>query len=526
MFTQSRNLTKWLLVGFFLTAICLSAASGTLAQEGTSIIFLHHSCGENLIEQGDVREGLSALGYAFYDHGYNGDGLRLADGTYTGTNFDVPGDNTDPDGLAEIFSQPLHDPPDNTFSHLMQYDVIAFKSCFPTSNIYDDEQLASYQSYYLAIRDRVDQYPEKLFIVVTQPPQVPANSAPDEGERARALADWLQSDEYLAGHPNLFVFDFFGHLAGDDNFLRPEYRMDEYDAHPNEQANREIGPLFVEFLDQSIRSYLSGAPRPEPVDQPSASQGESSAPAAPETAAEEGTQIIEAFETAQVWDAASDGPDSPVECGTDRELPHGGGASLRLEYAVRPDGWADCGYVYPSAQDWSGSNGLGLWVLAEEAGQQVNLMVYAGDPDAAIPYQVTLSPPAASADGWAAVGIPWADFEVAQWADSSEPIEPNLSQVTGYGFNFPGGGEGTLWIDDLYLIYGEVKPPEPSSDGEEPPAGAEAGEQQPSDEQLADQGNASEEPAEAEPSGGICPLGAALPLGLSAIGLVFAMRRR
>jgi hypothetical protein len=42
--------------------------------------------------------------------------------------------------------------------------------------------------------------------------------------------------------------------------------MDEYDAHPNEQANREIGPLFVEFLDQSIRSYLGGAPRPEPAE--------------------------------------------------------------------------------------------------------------------------------------------------------------------------------------------------------------------------------------------------------------------
>jgi hypothetical protein len=41
---------------------------------------LHHSCGHNLIEQGGVREGLTALGYEFYDHGYNEHGLRLADG--------------------------------------------------------------------------------------------------------------------------------------------------------------------------------------------------------------------------------------------------------------------------------------------------------------------------------------------------------------------------------------------------------------------------------------------------------------
>ena len=38
----------------------------------------------------------------------------------------------------------------------------------------------------------MDQYPDKLFIVVTQPPQVPGSSDRDEARRARALADWLQ----------------------------------------------------------------------------------------------------------------------------------------------------------------------------------------------------------------------------------------------------------------------------------------------------------------------------------------------
>ena len=230
-----------------------------LAQEPVRIIWLHHSCGENLINEGGVREGLTALGYEFYDHGYNDEGLRLADGSYAGYNFDVPGDNTDPDGLAEIFRQPLHDPPDNTFSYLMQYDVIAFKSCFPTSNIASDEQLAEYQSYYLEMRARMAQYPDKLFVVVTQPPQVPGSSDPDEARRARALADWLSSDRFLGGQANIVTFDFFGYLAGEDNFLRPEYRYDDYDAHPNERANREIGPRFVEFLDRAIRDFAPGS---------------------------------------------------------------------------------------------------------------------------------------------------------------------------------------------------------------------------------------------------------------------------
>jgi hypothetical protein len=219
------------------------------------IIFLHHSCGSNLIDQGGVRDGLTARGYQFYDHGYNDEGLRLPDGSSAGANFAVPDDNTDPNGLAAVFSQPLHDTPDNTFSYLMQYDVIMVKSCYPTSNIGSDDQLNEFKSYYLTMRNRMDQYPDKLFIIVTQPPQVPNSSNPGEGVRARALADWLKSDEFLAGHPNVFVFDFFDNLAGTDNFLRPDYRVDENDGHPNELANRTIGPIFVDFVDETIRGF-------------------------------------------------------------------------------------------------------------------------------------------------------------------------------------------------------------------------------------------------------------------------------
>ena len=66
-----------------LLAVIWCTALPALAQP-TRIFFLHHSCGHNLIEQGGVREGLTALGYEFYDHGYNEHGLCLADGSYRG----------------------------------------------------------------------------------------------------------------------------------------------------------------------------------------------------------------------------------------------------------------------------------------------------------------------------------------------------------------------------------------------------------------------------------------------------------
>ena len=36
--------------------------------EFNNIVFLHHSVGNNLIEQGEVREGLLEAGYDFWDH--------------------------------------------------------------------------------------------------------------------------------------------------------------------------------------------------------------------------------------------------------------------------------------------------------------------------------------------------------------------------------------------------------------------------------------------------------------------------
>ncbi|MBN1203253.1 MAG: DNRLRE domain-containing protein [Anaerolineae bacterium] len=266
-----------------LVLLLAVSVGGTAAQQGepVQIMFLHHSCGANLIEQGGLRQQLSQMGYQFFDHGYNEDGLRLADGSYAGWNFDIPGDNTDPDGFAALFAQPVHDPPDNAFSYLLQYDVLAFKSCFPVSGIYSDDQLHEYMGYYLGIRDVMDQHPDKLFIVVTQPPLHPEETDATTAARARQFTDWLASSEFLGGHPNVVTFNFFDYLADGSNMLRAEYREEWVDSHPNAYANQTIAPLFAQFIDQAIRSY---SPAASPPPQPDVSQ--ETAPDAQEAAAE------------------------------------------------------------------------------------------------------------------------------------------------------------------------------------------------------------------------------------------------
>ncbi len=58
--------------------------------------------------------------------------------------YAVLDDNMDPDGWAAVFSQDLAAPRSNTLGWMLQYDVVLFKSCFPTPNISDDETLANY----------------------------------------------------------------------------------------------------------------------------------------------------------------------------------------------------------------------------------------------------------------------------------------------------------------------------------------------------------------------------------------------
>ena len=226
----------------------------------TNVIFLHHSTGRNLINQGGVRQRLTAAGFQFWDHDYNWEGLTRPDGTRTSYSYGIPDDNTDPDGLARLFAQHVYPWPLNAFSGLMQHEVIAFKSCFPASNIASEEQLEQYKAWYRGMREVMDRYPDHIFIAMTPPPLNPAATDAETAARARAFANWLKSDEFLAGHPNVFTFDFFDLLAEGDpsapdfNMLRAEYREGE-DSHPNELANQTVGPLFADFIVEAVQTY-------------------------------------------------------------------------------------------------------------------------------------------------------------------------------------------------------------------------------------------------------------------------------
>ena len=225
----------------------------------TNLFFLHHSVGDGLVVEGNMRDVINAYNsahstnYMFWDHGYNSDGLRNPDGKMTETNYNIPDDNTDPEGLWYLWTSSEADAQTARNKIMENHQVIAFKSCFPASAIPDKETLNQYKTWYLDMRDFFDQHPEKLFVVMSTPPLREVDTNATEAANARAFANWLKSDEYLSDHPNVVCFDLFDYLAGEDNFLKDEYETE--DSHPNTLANKTVGLAFAQFLIEEAENY-------------------------------------------------------------------------------------------------------------------------------------------------------------------------------------------------------------------------------------------------------------------------------
>ncbi len=462
---RAKRWGRWLLGGVLLLGSVfgrnLTAPHAAAQDSGrVSIIFMHHSTGLGMMDEGGVRPALTALGYDLWDHGYNDEGLRDPQGDYLGINWNVPDDNTDPDGWYAIFQQPVTDPPTNTLSHMLQHDVIIFKSCFPASDITSEEMFREYQHYFLAIRDVMDRYPDKIFIPFTTPPLVPNATTPENAARARRWAQYLTSSEYLDGHPNVFVFDFFNALADENGYLRAEYRGDEWDSHPNTLANQTVGPLFVQFVDSAIRSYTFGEPLAVPAPSTAATNAEAS-----ETSTDEAVYYVDAgpiwtqFGDFEIplredfwWDYTEEGTFAWEIVSPGYESDY----AVMLRFDLPIEQYAGWGVDIAPDPAWAATSGLSFDWRADREGMLITVSAGVRDPqhpDAepseATPFEYTLY---TEGTAWTHVFVPWDAFERADWwgEEGVAALEP--ADVVWISFDvgsWEGAQQGTVWVDNL-----------------------------------------------------------------------------
>jgi hypothetical protein len=255
--------TAYLIIGLTqLLVLHFSMVNSFPSSIRPKILFIHHSVGESLIRDGNMREILSEAGIYFWDHGYNNAtaGLKNEKGDSAGCYW-IPDNNTRPYGYAKLFSMDLKK--DNALQKILtNHDIIIFKSCFPVSKIQPDnitedaaipwrQSLYNYKKHYLTIKNSISKYSDKIFIIVTQPPLHPKATNHEESKRARAFTNWLQSYSFIGDSNNIFVFNYFDALADPTtNTLRSEFQMHHKNknSHPNPLANMIMGARLSDFI--------------------------------------------------------------------------------------------------------------------------------------------------------------------------------------------------------------------------------------------------------------------------------------
>lgn len=204
------------------------------------LVFIHHSTGQNWLEDGN-----GALGIALRDHNYYVSDTNYG-WTVQGTSNSI-GDMTDighwwlwfrgPESSAILsalyaegeqragYQRPETGPEGEN-------EIVMFKSCFPNSNLQgnagdpvpaitdnelkgqdcssDAHTVANAKGIYIDILEYFRTRPDKLFVVITQPPLSDVTWA----SNARAFTLWLTRD-WLKNYTgaNVFVFDFFNVLT-------------------------------------------------------------------------------------------------------------------------------------------------------------------------------------------------------------------------------------------------------------------------------------------------------------------------
>jgi len=219
-----------------------------------------------LIKEGKLREEIKKLDASveLWDHNYNLSpvlskllaqfthlkGLSDNNGFVTGEDYNIVLSNNSPKEYADIFSRSISDP---TLKNILNYDLIAFKNCYPTTRIQSDQQLEEDINYYDQIAVSIKKYPNKIFILLTPPPARKETTNYSQAQRALKLVAKLNSKVFSNKTPNLKIFDFFGLLADNNGFLKKEYtRLLPWDSHPNKIANEKIAPIFARFITDLV----------------------------------------------------------------------------------------------------------------------------------------------------------------------------------------------------------------------------------------------------------------------------------
>lgn len=219
------------------------------------IIFLHHSTGElvwkagvpQLMDQYNVEHGkaysVSEMNYPNAKNGYPWDNYP-----YDYCNFWIKQRGNQQDKKELNLDQLAAD-----------YDVISFKHCFPVGEIQKDtgkpdinskeKSLENYKLQYNALKKRMQEFPNKRFLVWTGAVLGEKNTTKEQAQRAKEWANWVRTEWNTPGD-NIFVFDF--EKLETEGGLYLKYSVAETNSHPSSTFAKTAAEAFAKRLIEVI----------------------------------------------------------------------------------------------------------------------------------------------------------------------------------------------------------------------------------------------------------------------------------
>lgn len=232
-----------------------NVAVGGTNEDAVNLIFIHHSVGENWLNDG-------------LNHMLNENGYHVAD-TYYG--WDDMGDSTDTTDwprwfneayMPRVYTKLSTETASNTIDAAPgDNEIVMFKSCFPNSEV--GGSISDEQAIYNSLLEYFSAHPDKMFILVTPPPMQHISRA----KNTRELTNWLVSkDGWLSNYStgNVFVFDLYNVLTAPNNHHYFDGTKEVHgigdssnelcydsggDDHPNAEGNRKAAEEFVPLLN-------------------------------------------------------------------------------------------------------------------------------------------------------------------------------------------------------------------------------------------------------------------------------------
>jgi hypothetical protein len=278
---------------FALLPAVTEAGTASTGGEPVQFLFIHHSCGGQLLAApgervgggpdsgelciydshpngGDLRAQLTARGYQVNDASY---------GSIVGEDTDICHWHAKfRDRMDRILRTRRQD---ELLPEGVTNAVVAFKSCFPNNAFVGpgsapgdpdscELTVANAKAAYRSLLPLFAEQPDVLFIAFTAPPLADRkpvglkqkikswfSGKPEHPQLARAFNAWLADREqgWLAGYGtgNVAVFDYYGVLADPETGWSAYPTRNGQDSHPSATGNARAAAAFLGFLEETTR---------------------------------------------------------------------------------------------------------------------------------------------------------------------------------------------------------------------------------------------------------------------------------